>query len=69
MVLNPHIESCRDCSFLQISVNVEVLFVGSALSQFVNQLRITVESKHNRFVLGEKQVKLFVGKAVRMINV
>ena len=53
MVLHAHIEGRCDRALFQIAMYEEILFVVSAMRQLVNQLRIAVERKDYRFVLGE----------------
>ena len=60
MVLHAHIEGRRDRALFQIAMYEEILFVVSAMRQLVNQLRIAVERKDYRFVLGEQRIKLRV---------
>ena len=64
MVLHAHIEGRRDRALFQIAMYEEILFVVSAMRQLVNQLRIAVERKDYRFVLGEQRIKLRVGQTV-----
>ena len=69
MVLHAHIEGCRDRALFQIAMYEEILFVVSAMRQLVNQLRIAVECKDYRFVLGEQRIKLRVGQTMRVQHV
>ena len=68
VVLNSHVKGSCDGSLFEISVNMEILLVCSALCKLVNQLRISVESEYNRLILSEQQIEFLVCKTVRMIQ-
>jgi hypothetical protein len=52
-ILHAHVKRRRDGAFFLVTADVEIA-IGPAVSQFVNQPRITVEVKNDVLVLGEQ---------------
>ena len=63
-----HIERCRGRLFFLVTPDVNVVVVGSAIGESVDQLRIGVKSKNHRVVSGKKVVEVTIAQAVWMFR-
>ena len=60
IVQDGHVERSRRCSFLFVSADVEVVMIGAAVGQAMNQPGIPMESEHHGRVFGENGIEVAV---------
>jgi hypothetical protein len=58
-----------DVALLFVTAHVEILMVGAAVGQAVNQSRIAVEIENHRAVHREQGIEVAVAQTVRMLRV
>ena len=63
IVQHGHVERRRGRAFFLIAAHMEVVVVGAAVRQAVNQPRIAVEGEDDRFVLGEERIEVLVAES------
>ena len=68
--LVPHgqLERRIDIAMFLVAAHVEVLVVGAAVGELVNQPGVAVEVENDRLVGGEQAVKVPVGQAVEVFG-
>src|SRR5271166_4797059 len=68
LVVDRQLHWCIDVALLFIAAHVHVVVVMPAISQAVNQPRVSVEIEDDRFIAGEKRVEVRVCQTVRMLR-
>ena len=54
VIQHSHVEGCCDRAFFFVAADMQVLVVGAAVSQPVDQPRVSMEGKDDRLVFGEE---------------
>ena len=67
IVLDPHVEGRRDRALFLVASHVQIS-VRSAVSQSVNQPRISMKAKDDVFVFGEERVVVQISETVGMLS-
>jgi hypothetical protein len=67
LVFNSQFHGCVDVAFLFVPAHMQS-FVLSAVSQAMDQPRIPVEVKNDRFIAGKQRVEVRLGQPVRMLS-
>ena len=68
VVQHRHVEGRGDGAFFLVAADVDVVVVGAAVGQPVDQPRIGMEGEDDRLVLGEELVEIHVAQPVRMLG-
>ena len=68
IVQHGHVEWCGDGALFLVAADVDVVVVGAAINQAMNQPRVSVVSKDHRLVPGEELVEIHVAQAVWMLT-
>lgn len=68
LVLYGQLQGCVDITFFFIAPNVQILMIGTPVSQLVNEPGVAVKIKNNRFVQGKQAIKIPMAQAVRVFR-
>src|SRR5262249_20066741 len=68
LVEHGHIERSRGCAFFFVTAYMEIVVIGTAIGQAMNQPRITVIRKNDRLILRENRIKVAICQAMRMLG-
>ena len=68
VVHDRHVERRADRPFFLVAAHVQVLVVGAAVGQPVDQPGVAVVGEDDRLVLGEERVEVVVAQAVRVLG-
>jgi hypothetical protein len=68
VVQHGHVEGRGDGALLLVTADVDVLVIGAAVGEPVDQPRVAVEGEDDRPVLGEELVEVGVAEAVRVLG-
>src|ERR1039458_6052005 len=68
IIQHRHVEGRGDGPFFLVTADVQVLVVGAAVGQSVDQPRVGMERKDDRLVFGEKLVEIRVAQPVRVLG-
>src|SRR3981081_2605768 len=63
-----HVEGRGGGTLLFVTADMQIVMVRAPVREPVNQPRVAVECKNDRFVGRENRVELMVGEAVRMFG-
>ena len=66
IVQHRHVERRGDRAFFLVAADVDVVMISAAISQPVDQPRIRMKRKNDRFIFREQRIKIHVTQAVRM---
>ncbi len=62
-----HVERRGDGALFLVAANVDIVVIGAAIGQAMNQPRISVKGENDRRAFGEKRVEIGIAQAVRML--
>ena len=68
VVQHRHVERRRDGAFFLVAADVNVVVIGAAISQSVDQPRVGVEGEDDRLILGEELVEIAIAQAVGVLG-
>ena len=66
IVEHHHIECCCCSSFFLVPMHMQVVVIGAVTGEAVNQPRIAMIVKHDRFIAGKDAIKISVAQTVRI---
>lgn len=67
VVQNGHVEWSGSCDLLLVAAYVQVVLIGSAVREPMNERRLAVECKDDRFVRREESIDSFVAQAIGVL--
>ena len=68
IVQHRHVEGRGDGALFLVAADVDVVVVGAAVGQPVDQPRVGMEGKDDRLILGEDLVEIHVAQPVRVLG-
>src|SRR6202035_1240851 len=68
IVQHGHVEGGSYCAFFLVAADVDVLVVGAAVGQPVDQPRVSMEGEDDRLLLGDQRIEVCVAQPVWVLG-